>query len=169
MADQVYVATESGSCDVKGDSVVFIKGVTMVAEGHPLLKACPDYFKPVEENHNFNAATIVHHDDGSGAPAWETEGDEYGRGTGADATGEASTDESDNEDDENSDEDGTTGDEDESDEDDAEAPAHEDSNATEHAVALAAEHAIDLSTVTGTGTDGKILKSDVQKLIPAGD
>ncbi len=61
MADQVYVATQSGSSEINGEPVIFLKGVTMVAEGHPLLDAVPDYFQPVEEKAGFDTATIVHH------------------------------------------------------------------------------------------------------------
>lgn len=38
-------------------------------------------------------------------------------------------------------------------------------NATPDAVALAEEHNIDLAKVTGTGKDGRILKSDVEALL----
>jgi hypothetical protein len=44
----IYVATESGSCEVAGENHVFVKGITRVRAGHPLLKAVPDYFKPIE-------------------------------------------------------------------------------------------------------------------------
>lgn len=61
MADQVYVATQSGSAEVDGEPIVFLKNVTMVSEGHPLLKSVPDYFQPVERKQGFDTATIVHH------------------------------------------------------------------------------------------------------------
>lgn len=48
MATEIYIATESGSADVKGETFVFVKGQTRVRAGHPLLKAVPDYFTPVE-------------------------------------------------------------------------------------------------------------------------
>jgi pyruvate/2-oxoglutarate dehydrogenase complex dihydrolipoamide acyltransferase (E2) component len=37
--------------------------------------------------------------------------------------------------------------------------------ATDAAKALAAQHGIDLATVTGTGSDGRITKDDVQALV----
>lgn len=44
----IYVAKESGSADVKGETYVFHKGITRVRAGHPLLKANPQYFEPIE-------------------------------------------------------------------------------------------------------------------------
>ena len=43
---ELYVATTSGSCEIKGDTYFFTQGQTRIAHGHPLLKACPEYFKP---------------------------------------------------------------------------------------------------------------------------
>lgn len=40
-------------------------------------------------------------------------------------------------------------------------------NATDTAIKLAQEHGIDLSTVQGTGADGRILKTDVQAVVDA--
>lgn len=48
-SDQVYVATESGSCEVKGETYIFVKNITRVRDGHPLLKNVGDYFKPVDD------------------------------------------------------------------------------------------------------------------------
>jgi hypothetical protein len=48
--DTIYVATESGSSEVDGQPITFTRGVTRIRAGHPLLKAVPDYWKPVEEN-----------------------------------------------------------------------------------------------------------------------
>lgn len=41
-------------------------------------------------------------------------------------------------------------------------------DATDTAKELAEEHGIDLSTVTGTGADGKITKADVEKAVNKG-
>lgn len=59
--DDVFVATESGSCEVKGETFVFVRNVTRVRAGHPLLKAVPDYFRPVEEriHYDVEAATAA--------------------------------------------------------------------------------------------------------------
>lgn len=38
-------------------------------------------------------------------------------------------------------------------------------DATDSARALADEHGLDLATITGTGTNGRILKSDVEKVL----
>lgn len=59
--DGVYVATESGTCEVDGESLTFVKGVTRVRVGHPLLEAVPDYFKPVEDavHHEWERATAA--------------------------------------------------------------------------------------------------------------
>ena len=43
---ELYVATSSGSCEIKDQTYFFTQGQTRVAHGHPLLKACPEYFKP---------------------------------------------------------------------------------------------------------------------------
>lgn len=51
---RIYVARTSGTTEVDGQSFVFITGVTRVREGHPVLKACPDYFEPITEH--------VHHE-----------------------------------------------------------------------------------------------------------
>ena len=46
----VFIATQSGTAEgKKGDSYVFVKGVTRVAKGHELLRLCPDYFEPVAD------------------------------------------------------------------------------------------------------------------------
>lgn len=47
----------------------------------------------------------------------------------------------------------------------AEPVATESPDATDAARELAAEHDIDLAAITGTGADGRILKSDVEALL----
>ena len=42
-------------------------------------------------------------------------------------------------------------------------------DATDAAVKLAAEHGLDLAAITGTGTDGRIIKSDVEAAIKEGE
>lgn len=46
---RVFVATQSGTAEVGGQTFVFTRNVTRVREGHPLLAACPDYFTPVND------------------------------------------------------------------------------------------------------------------------
>jgi hypothetical protein len=58
-----YIAVQSGVCEIKGEPFVFVKGATLVREGHPLLAAVPDYFEPVTEHlhhdHELEAATAT--------------------------------------------------------------------------------------------------------------
>ncbi len=44
----VYVANESGSAEVDGETLTFTKGVTRVRVGHPLLKGREHLFDPIE-------------------------------------------------------------------------------------------------------------------------
>lgn len=50
---RVFIATESGSTEVDGVPIVFNRGVTRVAEGHPLLTAHPTYFKVDDQAPHF--------------------------------------------------------------------------------------------------------------------
>jgi hypothetical protein len=57
---QIYVATETGSAEIDGRSYPFIRGVTRVREGHPLLaKGREQFFAPAEDNvhYEWEAAT----------------------------------------------------------------------------------------------------------------
>jgi hypothetical protein len=55
---EVFVATQSGSAQgKKGDSYVFIKGVTRVRAGHELLKLVPDYFEPADDHVHYDEVT----------------------------------------------------------------------------------------------------------------
>ena len=51
---EVFVATESGACEIDGEPLIFTKGITRVRAGHPLLKAVPDYFAPVEDRVHYD-------------------------------------------------------------------------------------------------------------------
>jgi hypothetical protein len=53
-ATEVYVATDSGSVEIKGESYVFIRGVTRIRAGHPILKAVPDSFAPAEDQLHYD-------------------------------------------------------------------------------------------------------------------
>lgn len=57
--DEIYVANESGSCEIKGEFYVFRKGETRVRGDHPILKAVPDYFEPVDQSVSFETATAA--------------------------------------------------------------------------------------------------------------
>lgn len=46
---EVYIATQSGVCELDGEALIFVKGRTRVQAGHPLLDAVPDYFMPASE------------------------------------------------------------------------------------------------------------------------
>jgi hypothetical protein len=48
MKSDIYVATESFSIPIDGVVQQIHKGLTRVREGHPLLKAAPDYFAPID-------------------------------------------------------------------------------------------------------------------------
>ena len=50
---QVFIARESGVARVEGQDMVFVKNVTRVAAGHPVLKVCPDLFVPAEPHRVF--------------------------------------------------------------------------------------------------------------------
>lgn len=50
----VYIATDSGSAEIKGETLVFSKGATLVREGHPLLKACPDFFELASDHVHYD-------------------------------------------------------------------------------------------------------------------
>jgi hypothetical protein len=46
MSNDVFVATESFSTEINGETFVVHRDKTRVREGHPILKANPDYFEP---------------------------------------------------------------------------------------------------------------------------
>ena len=54
MPDHVYIATESGSAEVDGETYIFTRGQTRVREGHPLLDAVRDYFEPVGDHIHYD-------------------------------------------------------------------------------------------------------------------
>lgn len=63
MPKQMFVATMSGSAEVNGETRVFVRGHTIVAEGDKLLAQLPaEYFKPAEESVH-DTAVLVHHAD----------------------------------------------------------------------------------------------------------
>lgn len=50
---QVYVAKESGSAEVDGDVITFVKGQTRIRAGHAILKQLPNFFEPADEHLNY--------------------------------------------------------------------------------------------------------------------
>lgn len=50
----ILVARESGCCEVNGEQLVFVKGVTRIRAGHPLAKLVPDYFEPIDESVHYD-------------------------------------------------------------------------------------------------------------------
>jgi hypothetical protein len=55
---RIYVATQSGTTEVNGQTYVFTRGVTRVREGHPLLGAVGNhYFEPVTEHVHYEWET----------------------------------------------------------------------------------------------------------------
>lgn len=52
--DGIYVATESFSTEIDGESYAVTAKETRVREGHPLLERNRNYFKPVDEDVNFD-------------------------------------------------------------------------------------------------------------------
>jgi len=50
---QVFVATQSGSAEVDGENMTFVKGVTRVRKGHRLLEQLPSFFEAADEHLNY--------------------------------------------------------------------------------------------------------------------
>jgi len=53
-SERVYVANESFACQIDGKDYQIAKGITRVREGHPLLQANPQYFRPMEDNVHYD-------------------------------------------------------------------------------------------------------------------
>jgi hypothetical protein len=53
-APSIYVATESGSAEVDGENMTFVKGVTRVRAGHRLLEQLPAFFEPADEDLSYD-------------------------------------------------------------------------------------------------------------------
>jgi hypothetical protein len=58
LTDDVYVATESGVVKVKGRIYRYIKGQTRVRAGHPLLRALPERFAPLQLDYELPSAVV---------------------------------------------------------------------------------------------------------------
>lgn len=67
--DPVYIAKDSGAAEIDGQPMIFVKGKTLVREGHPLLTAVPDSFQLVDD--------AVHYDvEATSAAPGEVRGEE---------------------------------------------------------------------------------------------
>ena len=56
---QVYVATETFFVNVDGADIMIEKDKTRVREGHEILRAAPQNFKPVDAHYEVEAATAA--------------------------------------------------------------------------------------------------------------
>ena len=54
---EIYVATSSGVVRIDGRLTSYYGGTTRVRAGHPLLKAAPGKFKPLELDYEVEKAT----------------------------------------------------------------------------------------------------------------
>ena len=50
----IYIAKQSGFCEIDGHVVPFTKGVTLVRAGHPLLKRAGAHFEPVSDRVHYD-------------------------------------------------------------------------------------------------------------------
>lgn len=50
----IYVAIESGTVEIKGQSYPFTKGITRVRAGHVLLKDHGVFFEPISEHVHYD-------------------------------------------------------------------------------------------------------------------
>lgn len=53
---QMYVAAESGACELDGGIIIVHRDVTRVDEGHALIKKYPELFKPLEAHYRVETA-----------------------------------------------------------------------------------------------------------------
>jgi hypothetical protein len=56
MASDIFVAITSGASEIKGENYDFKAG-DRIRSGHPLLKACPEYFVPARDEIKFDLET----------------------------------------------------------------------------------------------------------------
>jgi hypothetical protein len=50
----VYVARESGSAEVDGQVLTFVRGITRVRAGHSLLKGREHLFEPIDDSVHYD-------------------------------------------------------------------------------------------------------------------
>lgn len=55
----IFVARTSGVVKIKGKQHTFIAGRTRIRDGHPLLKAAPDHFIPMQLDYDVEQATAA--------------------------------------------------------------------------------------------------------------
>jgi hypothetical protein len=57
--NQVFIATESFTCEIDGEHYAVIKGKTRVRGEHPLVQDNPEYFKPVDDDITYELETAM--------------------------------------------------------------------------------------------------------------
>lgn len=57
MAGEIYVAVDSAAVPYEGGMIVLHSGVTRVREGHELLRAHPELFKPIDVHYEVEDGT----------------------------------------------------------------------------------------------------------------
>jgi len=55
----IFVAIESGVTNIDGVDYPFNKGLTRVHRGHPLYRACPEFFEPITVHYGVEATTAI--------------------------------------------------------------------------------------------------------------
>jgi hypothetical protein len=57
--EEILIAVDSGAVTVEGREYIVHKGITRVRAAHPLAKAMPDLFKPIDVHYDVEQATAA--------------------------------------------------------------------------------------------------------------